>query len=63
MASHKSPLMLFIISWQQKRVVSKKCIKVYFKMLSLFKGAMKVLHSLFMSVIKHNVPLMETIKG
>lgn len=32
-------------------------------MLSLFKEAMKVLHSLFMSAIKHNMALMEMIKG
>lgn len=32
-------------------------------MLSLFKEAMKVLHSQFVSAIKHNMPLMEMIKG
>lgn len=60
-------LCFFIISWQQKRVVSKKKkkkrIKVYSIMLSLFKEVMKVLHSQFMSAIKHNMPLIEMIKG
>lgn len=32
-------------------------------MLSLFKEAMKALHGLFMSAIKHYVPLMEMIEG
>ena len=56
MASHKSPFVLFIISWQKKQVVSKKCLQVYFKMLSLFKGVIKVLHSLVVPAIKHNLP-------
>ena len=54
MASHKSPLVLFIISWRQKQDVSKKQI-------NKDKGAKKVLLGSFMSAIKPNVPLMEMV--
>lgn len=64
MVLHKSPHVLFIISLAAEASCKQKnVLRLISKILRLFKGVMKVFRGLFMSAIKHNVPLMEMIEG